>query len=149
MGWDGVGWMDGISKVYFKFLYTLWVKWTFIVLLLYMFKNCHQICYGFENLMSSWGVWIWFSKLLWLNVFLKNHAKSKVFQINKRPRTFFVKIWCQVGEMGYDLHWRPKAFLNLRGGLPPNTHRPPNHPHTPPNPQTPFPTKLLLKIHIT
>ena len=63
-----------------------------------MFKVCHQLCYGFENLMSSWRVWISFSKLLWGNVFLKNHAKSKVFQINRRPQAFFVKILCQVGD---------------------------------------------------
>ena len=25
MGWDGMGWMDGISKVSFNFLHTLWV----------------------------------------------------------------------------------------------------------------------------
>ena len=42
--------------------------------LIYMFKNCHQHCYGFEILMSSWGVGILFSKLLWGNVFLKNHV---------------------------------------------------------------------------
>jgi len=31
-------------------------------------------------------------------VFLKNHAKSKVFQNNRRPQAFFVKILCQVGD---------------------------------------------------
>ena len=31
-------------------------------------------------------------------MFLKNHAKSKVFQNNKRPQAFFVKILCQVGD---------------------------------------------------
>ena len=30
-------------------------------------------------------------------MFLKNHAKSKVFQNNWRPQAFFVKILCQVG----------------------------------------------------
>ena len=53
MGWDG---WDGVSKVSFKFLHTLWVHRTCIGLLIYMFKNCHQLCYGFENLMSSWRV---------------------------------------------------------------------------------------------
>ena len=32
------------------------------------------------------------TKLLWGNVFSKNHAKSKVFQNNWRPQAFFVKI---------------------------------------------------------
>ena len=31
-------------------------------------------------------------------MFLKNHAKSKVFQNNWRPQAFFVKILCQVGD---------------------------------------------------
>ena len=31
-------------------------------------------------------------------MFLKNHAKSKVFQNNNRPKAFFVKILCQVGD---------------------------------------------------
>ena len=43
-------------------------------------KVCHQLSYVFGILMSSWGLWFWFSKLLWGNVFLKKHAKSKVFQ---------------------------------------------------------------------
>ena len=63
-----------------------------------MFKVCHQQSYKFENLMSSWRVLISFSKLLQGNVFLKKHAKSKVFQINRRPQAFFVKILCQVGD---------------------------------------------------
>ena len=88
-----------------------------------MFKVCHQLCYGFENLMSSWRVWISFSKLLWGNVFLKNHAKSKVFQNNRRQQAFFVKFWCQVGKFGYNSHGRNQSFrsfdqagtLSLRG----------------------------------
>ena len=31
-------------------------------------------------------------------MFLKNHSKSKVFKINRRPQAFFVKILCQVGD---------------------------------------------------
>ena len=27
----------------------------YIGLLIYMFKICHQLCYGFESFMSSWG----------------------------------------------------------------------------------------------
>ena len=37
-------------------------------------------------------------------MFLKNHAKSKVFQINSRPQAFLVKILCYVEELGYDSH---------------------------------------------
>ena len=111
MGWDGE------SKVSFKFLHTLWVYRTCIGLLIYMFKNCHQLCYGFENLMSSWRVWISFSKLLWGNVFLKNHAKSKVFQNNGRPQAFFVKIWCQVGKLGYNSHRRTQSFRSFDQAL--------------------------------
>ena len=80
MGWDVMGWMDGVSKVSFNFLYTSWVYRSCIYLLIYVIKFCHQHSYGFQNLISSWRVWIWFLKLLRGNVFLKNHNKSKVFQ---------------------------------------------------------------------
>ena len=138
---DGVGWMDGISKVSFNFLYTLWVYRYGIYLLVYAIKNYHQHCYWFKNFMSSCSFNFIF-KTLRGNVFLKNHAKSKVFQINWRPQAFFVKFWCQVGELGYDSHRRPQAFLNLfelARWPPPNTHRPPNHPHTHPQPPSSFP----------
>ena len=39
--------------------------------------------------MSSWRVRISFSKLLWENVFLKIHAKSKVFQKSYKHGEFF------------------------------------------------------------
>ena len=35
---------------------------------------------GFKNLMSSWRVRIFFSKLPYVRVFLKNHAKSMDFR---------------------------------------------------------------------
>ena len=44
-------------------------------------KSCHRHSYGFQNLMSSWGVGILFSKLPYVRVFLKNHAKSIGFQV--------------------------------------------------------------------
>ena len=113
---DGMGWV-GISKVSFKFLHTLWVYRTCIGLLIYMFKNCHELCYGFENFMSSWRVWISFSKLLWGNLFLKNHANSKVFQNNGRPQAFFVKIWCQVEKLGYNSHGRTQSFRSFDQAL--------------------------------
>ena len=47
-GWMD-GWMDGVSKVSFKFLYTLWVYSTCIYLLICILKNCNQDPYGFEN----------------------------------------------------------------------------------------------------
>ena len=54
--------VDGRLNGSFNFLFTLWVYRTCIDLLTYVFKNTHQNCHGFENLMTSWGVWIWFSK---------------------------------------------------------------------------------------
>ena len=58
---DGMGWMDAISKVSFKFLYTLWVYRTCIYLLIYIvLKKFHQNSYGFQNFMSSWGFLIFF-----------------------------------------------------------------------------------------
>ena len=69
MGWDGwmdgMGWMgwDGVSKVSFNFLYTLWVYRSCICILIYIVKSCHQHSYGFQNSMSSWGVGVRFSKL--------------------------------------------------------------------------------------
>ena len=47
--------MDGVSKVSFHFLYTLWVYRSCIYLLIYVIKNCHQHSYEFQNLMWSWG----------------------------------------------------------------------------------------------
>ena len=55
-GWNGMGW-DGLSKVSFKYLYTLWAYRTCIYLLIciYILKNCHQHSYGFQNFLLSWG----------------------------------------------------------------------------------------------
>ena len=79
-----------------------------------MFKVCHQLCYGFENLMSSWRVWISFSNLLWGNVFLKNHAKSKVFQ--NTPSTMpFLNIFFQFGQ-NFDI-FRPQSFRSFDQAL--------------------------------
>ena len=86
VGWDG---WDGISKVSFNFLYTSWVYRSCVYLLIYVIKFCHQHSYGFQNLISSWRVWISFLKLLRGNVFFKNHAKSKVFQNSYGQRAFF------------------------------------------------------------
>ena len=83
-GWMGlVDGMDGVTKVSFNFLYTLWVYRLGTYLLIYVLKNCHQHTYGFKNLMSSWGVGILFSKLPSVRVFLIkiNHAKSIGFQL--------------------------------------------------------------------
>ena len=81
--------MDGISKVSFNFLYTLWVYRTCIYLLIYILKNCHQHSYGFENLFRSWRPYPQFSKLPYVRVFWKNHFKSKVFQKHERQQAFF------------------------------------------------------------
>ena len=94
MGWMvWMGWMDGVSKVSFSFLSTLWVHILCIFLLICVVKSCHQHYYGFQNSMSSWGVGVWFSKLLWGNVFLRNRAKSKVFQKHQRQQAFFELIF--------------------------------------------------------
>ena len=68
----------GIKNVVQFSLYYLgiYVDHIYIYIYIYIVKNFHQHSYGFENLMSSWGVGILFSKLLYGNVFLKNHAKS-------------------------------------------------------------------------
>ena len=52
MGWDGMdgwlGWMDGISKVSFNFLHTLWVYRICICLLVYEIKIVTNILMGFK-----------------------------------------------------------------------------------------------------
>ena len=56
----------------------------------------------FDVKLGSGGKIFKFTIFTW---FFKNHAKSKVFQKHKRQRDFFglfFKIWCQVGELGYD-----------------------------------------------
>ena len=118
IGWIGCvgGWVEGLDRILngsFNYLYTLWVYRTCIRLLIYMFKNYHQHCYGFEILMTSWGFWVLFSKHIWWNVFLKNHIKSKVYQINSRPQAFFVKFWCQIGELGYGSRGRKHRPLEV------------------------------------
>ena len=94
------GW-DGVSKVSFNFLYTSWVYRSCIYPLIYVIKFCHQHSYGFQNLISSWRVGILFLKLLWGNVFSKNHAKSKVFQ-NTPSTTPFLNIFFQF-EQNFDI----------------------------------------------
>ena len=74
-----VGRVGRSPKVSFNFLHTLWVVRTYIYILKYILKNCHQHSYGFKNLMSSWGVVILFSKLPYVRDFLKNHTKSNDF----------------------------------------------------------------------
>ena len=90
---DGLGWwvggLDGVPNGSFNFLHTLWVYRHGIYLVIHVVKNCYQHSYGFENLMSCWGVGILFSKRVWGNVFLKNHAKSKMFQKHQRQQASF------------------------------------------------------------
>ena len=55
-GWDGMGWdgwmgWDGVSKVSFNFLYTLWVYRSHICILIYIVKSqkfSAQISCGFK-----------------------------------------------------------------------------------------------------
>ena len=77
-GWDGMGWMglvgwDGVSKVSFNFLYTMWVYRSCICILIYILKSCHQHSYGFQNLMSRWGVG---GKLFKITIFQMIFLKS-------------------------------------------------------------------------
>ena len=54
MGLDGMGW-DGVSKVSFNFLYTLWVYRSCICILIYIVKSCpHKFLVGLKC-WSSWG----------------------------------------------------------------------------------------------
>ena len=100
-----VGWVGGLgrrkTKVSFNSLYTSWVHRSCIYLLIYVIQFCHQHSYGFQNLISSWRVGILFLKLLWENVFFKNHAKSKVFQ-NTPSYTPFLNNFFQF-EQNFDI----------------------------------------------
>ena len=54
---DGVGWVgwDGVSKVSFNFLYTLWVYRSCICILIYIVKSCpHKFLVGLK-FWSCWG----------------------------------------------------------------------------------------------
>merc|ERR1712121_326438 len=64
--------------------------------------------------MSSWRVGISFSKLLWGNMFLKNHAKSKVFQ-NTTSTMHFLNIFFQF-EQNFDI-FRPQSFRSFDQAL--------------------------------
>ena len=87
---DGMGWMgwDGRSNGSFNFLYTLWVYSLCIYVPVYMFKVCHQLCYGFENLISSWAVDLWFSKSQFQHDFFKIVLKVRLFK-STDGQTFF------------------------------------------------------------
>ena len=76
-GWDG---WDGISKVSFNFVHTLWVYRTFMcILIIYVLKNCHQHSYGFQNFMTSWGSWSKISKIKQVGVVSFFRSKSSLF----------------------------------------------------------------------
>ena len=70
--------------------------------------------------MSSWSVWILILKLLWGNVFLKNHAKSSVSK-NSNGSGYFLNFFNNKIEPGLVLHVlhqrlsRPIPYLSLRG----------------------------------
>ena len=44
------------------FLYSEYMEHVDTYLYIHVIKHCHQHSYGFQNLMSSWGVGIFFSK---------------------------------------------------------------------------------------
>ena len=93
VGWDGMGWWAKVSFISSYFLRILIINISTYI----GNKNCHQHSYGILNLMSSWGVGILFSKFIWENVFLKNHAKSVGFH---------VVIWSQNLRFSYFLFER-------------------------------------------
>ena len=83
-----LGLMDGVSKVSFNFLYTLWVYRSCICILIYIVKSCHQHSYGFQNSMSSWGVGVRFSNLPFSHDFLKIMPKVRCFKNTNDNRPF-------------------------------------------------------------
>ena len=98
MGWDGMDGWDGISKVSFKFLYTLWVYRTCIYQLQYLLKTSHEHSYGFQtNFLSCWRSW---SKILKLQqvgdveeFWVFQHASQSFFNFShKKASQVVVKI---------------------------------------------------------
>ena len=85
------GWVDGVSNGSFIFLHTLWVYRTCIGLLIYMFKICHQLCYGFENFMSSWGSGSKISNLQQVGDVSFFRSKSSLFFFTTTREAFFAK----------------------------------------------------------
>ena len=81
--------LDGVSKVSFNFLFTLWVYRLCIFILIYIVKNCHQHSSGFQNSMSSWGVGVCFSKLQFSYDFLKIMLKVGCFKNTNDNGPFF------------------------------------------------------------
>ena len=67
---------------------------------MYVFKNCHQHCYAFENLRSSWGVGILFSKLLWGLLFFYFILKVRCFKSTIDHRPFLSKFDVKLGSWG-------------------------------------------------
>ena len=56
MGWDGMGWTE-YQKCPSNFVILCeYIVNVYTYIYISMFKVCHQLCYGFENLMSSWRV---------------------------------------------------------------------------------------------
>ena len=98
MGWVG-WWVDGVSNGSFIFLHTLWVYRTCIGLLIYMFKICHQLCYGFESFMSSWGSGSKISNLQQVGDVSFFRSKSSLFFTKTREAffeekyQFFIFLW--------------------------------------------------------
>ena len=56
-GWNGTAYQKCASNFFILCEYIGNLS-TYIYIYISMFKVCHQLCYGFENLMSSWRVWI-------------------------------------------------------------------------------------------
>ena len=61
-GWTGYKKCPSIFCILSGYIESVYIN-------LYILKNCHQHSYGFESLMSSWGVRIWISKSQFVGVF--------------------------------------------------------------------------------
>ena len=86
--WGSKFWCSKVS-----FNYTLWVYRYGVYLHIRVIKNCRQHSYGFQNLMSSWGVGVRFSKLQQVRDFSIFGSKSVTFYFF----LFFLwgsKFWC-------------------------------------------------------
>ena len=108
----------GIKSI-LNFFYTLWVYRSCIRILRYIVKSCHQHSYGFQNLMSSWGVGVRFSKLPLSHGFFKIMPKVGCFKNTRDYRPFFqnlmsswgVGVWFSKLQFSHDfLKIMPKVW---------------------------------------
>ena len=102
--------MGRSRKVSFKFLQTLCAFRTYIyIYTCIQNKNCHQHSYGFENLMSSWGLGNTIFKItIFTWVFKYLVPKVNGYQVQKKFVNDFLKIskTCQYLSFGGGFNFR-------------------------------------------